>query len=48
MHLGNVFCAPLSWLSAKSKGGEGLLRIEDIDPGRSRRDFALQLRDDLQ
>ena len=48
MHLGNVFCALLSWLSAKSKGGEWLLRIEDLDPGRSRRDFALQLMDDLQ
>ena len=30
MHLGNVFSALLSWLSAKSKGGEWLLRIEDI------------------
>ena len=48
MHLGNVFCALLSWLSAKSKGGQWLLRIEDIDPGRSRRDYALQLMDDLQ
>lgn len=48
MHLGNVFCALLSWLSAKSKGGEWRLRIEDIDPGRSRHDFAMQLQDDLQ
>ena len=48
MHLGNVFCALLSWLSAKSQGGEWLLRIEDIDPDRSRRDFALQIMDDLQ
>lgn len=48
MHLGNVFCALLSWLSAKSQGGEWRLRIEDIDPQRSRRDFALQLMDDLQ
>ena len=48
MHLGNVFCALLSWLSAKSKGGAWRLRIEDIDPDRSRRDFALQLMDDLQ
>ena len=48
MHLGNVFCALLSWLSAKSQGGQWLLRIEDIDPGRSRRDYALQLMDDLQ
>ena len=48
MHLGNVFCALLSWLSAKSQGGEWRLRIEDLDPQRSRRDFALQLMDDLQ
>ena len=48
MHLGNVFCALLSWLSAKSKGGEWHLRIEDLDPGRSRRDYALQLQEDLQ
>lgn len=48
MHLGNVFCALLSWLSAKSKGGEWVLRIEDLDPQRSRMEYALQLMDDLQ
>lgn len=48
MHLGNVFCALLSWLSAKSKGGEWVLRIEDIDPQRSKKEYALQLMDDLQ
>ena len=32
MHLGNVFGALLSWLSAKSRGGRWLLRIEDLDP----------------
>ena len=48
MHLGNVFCALLSWLSAKSKGGEWVLRIEDLDPQRSRREYALQLMEDLQ
>ena len=47
MHLGNVFSALLSWLSAKSKGGEWLLRIEDIDPQRSRREYAQWLMDDL-
>ena len=40
MHLGNVFSALLSWLSVKSKGGKWLLRIEDIDPGRSRQAYA--------
>lgn len=47
MHLGNLFCALLSWLSAKSKGGEWLLRIEDLDPDRSRKEYADQLMDDL-
>ena len=47
MHLGNMFCALLSWLSAKSKGGEWLLRIEDLDPGRSREEYARLLMDDL-
>ena len=48
MHLGNLFCALLSWLSVKSKGGEWLLRIEDIDPDRSRQEYADLLMDDLQ
>ena len=48
MHLGNVYAALLSWLSAKSKGGEWVLRIEDIDPGRSRQEFADRIMDDLK
>lgn len=48
MHLGNVFCALLSWLSAKSKGGAWVLRIEDLDPDRSRRQFADRLMHDLE
>ena len=31
MHLGNLLCALLSWLSAKSAGGRLILRIEDPD-----------------
>ena len=48
MHLGNMFSALLSWLSAKSKNGQWLLRIEDIDPQRSRMEYAKLLMDDLQ
>ena len=48
MHLGNVFSALLSWLSAKSKGGEWLLRIEDIDPQRSRQQWADLIMADLE
>lgn len=47
MHLGNVYSALLSWLSIKSKGGSWVLRIEDLDPGRSRLEFARQIEDDL-
>lgn len=48
MHLGNVFSALLSWLSARVQGGTWLLRIEDIDPQRSRHEYADMLMDDLQ
>ena len=48
MHLGNLFSALLAWLSARSAGGRMLLRIEDLDPDRCRREFALQLMDDLR
>ncbi len=48
MHLGNIFAALLSWLDAKSRGGRWLLRHEDIDPGRSRREYAEQIEDDLR
>jgi len=48
MHLGNIFSALLSWLSARSKGGQWLLRIEDIDPQRSRQQWADQIMADLE
>ena len=47
MHLGNMFSALLSWLSAKSQGGTWLLRIEDIDPQRSKQEYAELIMDDL-
>lgn len=36
LHLGNLRTALLAWLSARSAGGEFLLRVEDLDSGRSR------------
>lgn len=47
MHLGNVFTALVSWLSARSSGGTWLLRIEDLDPQRSRMEYARLIEDDL-
>ena len=34
LHLGNLMCAMLAWLSAKSRGGRCVLRIEDLDVAR--------------
>lgn len=48
MHLGNVYSALLSWLSVRSQGGAWVLRIEDLDPQRSRCEFARQIEDDLR
>ena len=48
MHLGNVFTALISWLSVKSRGGKWLLRIEDLDPQRSKIEYARLIEDDLR
>lgn len=47
MHLGNVFAALVSWLSVKSQGGRWVLRMEDLDPQRCRREWAELIEDDL-
>lgn len=47
MHLGNVFAAMMSWLSVRSAGGRWVLRIEDLDPQRSKLEYARRLEDDL-
>lgn len=47
MHLGNASVALLAWLSARSAGGEVVLRIEDLDPARSRREYTEAILDDL-
>ena len=47
MHLGNAFTALLSWLAARAARGRWILRIEDLDPQRSRREYAALIEDDL-
>ena len=47
MHLGNVWTAMLAWLAARQAGGEMILRIEDLDPDRSRQQFAAAIISDL-
>lgn len=48
MHLGNVLCALLSWLSARKQGGRYLLRIEDLDTLRCPRSLAAEIVEDLR
>lgn len=48
LHLGNVLCAMLAYLSARSQGGRFLLRIEDLDIPRCPRRLAEQCIADLQ
>ena len=47
MHLGNVFAALVAWLSVRSKDGEMVLRMEDLDTQRTSAEFAETLRGDL-
>lgn len=47
MHLGNLFTALVSWLSARSAGDKWILRIEDLDPQRSRTEHAAMIEEDL-
>ena len=48
LHLGNILCAMLAYLSARSQGGRFLLRIEDIDIPRCPAHLARQAVEDLR
>ena len=47
MHLGNVFAALMAWASVRSRNGEMVLRMEDLDTQRTSGEFAQILREDL-
>ena len=48
LHLGNILCAMLAYLSVRSQGGRFLLRIEDVDAPRCPRRLAQQAIEDLR
>lgn len=48
MHIGNAWAFLLAWLAARHEGGQVVLRMEDIDPQRSRPEYALALMEDLR
>ena len=48
LHLGHAYAALFADAKAKEAGGRLLLRIEDIDPGRSRPEFEAAIMEDLK
>lgn len=48
MHLGNAWTALLAWLYVRSNGGTMVLRIEDLDPDRSRPEYIEALIADMK
>lgn len=48
LHLGNIWSFLLCWLAVRSKGGSLVLRMEDIDPDRSRQEYADDIMRDLE
>lgn len=48
LHLGHAYSALVAYETARKLGGRFLLRIEDIDPGRSREDFVEGIHEDLR
>ena len=48
MHLGNAFSALIAWLAVRSAGGEMVLRQEDLDPQRCKREYADQIEADYR
>lgn len=46
-HLGNAWALWAAWASARSRQGELALRIEDIDPARSKKEYVAALLEDL-
>lgn len=48
MHLGNAWAFLLAWLAVRREGGVLVLRMEDIDPQRSRPAYARALVEDLR
>lgn len=47
LHLGHAYAALFAWQRAREAGGYFLLRLEDIDPGRCRPDYAAAILEDL-
>ncbi|WP_094603971.1 Glutamate--tRNA ligase 1 [Sporomusa silvacetica DSM 10669] len=48
IHLGNAWTALLAWLQVRAAGGTMVLRVEDLDPDRSRTEYGEKLMVDMK
>ncbi|MFT8245418.1 tRNA glutamyl-Q(34) synthetase GluQRS [Roseomonas sp. BN140053] len=48
LHLGHAHSAWQGWRAARQAGGRFLLRLEDLDPGRCRPEYAAAITEDLR
>ena len=48
MHLGNLLCGLIAWLSVRSQNGKMILRQEDLDEMRCPRSYAELIEQDLR
>ena len=47
LHVGNARSAVLNWANIKNKGGDFILRIDDTDSERSKKEYENQIKNDL-
>ena len=48
LHMGNLLSLLLAWLDCRSLGGELIFRLEDLDPGRSKKEYSEAIISDLR
>ena len=48
MHMGNLLSMLLAWLDCRALDGELIFRMEDLDPARSKPEYAEKMAEDLR
>ncbi len=48
LHMGNLLALLLAWLDCRALGGRLIFRMEDLDPARSRAEYAAAMAEDLR
>jgi len=48
LHIGNIRTAVINWLYTRKQGGKFLLRIDNTDLERSKKEYEYQIKDDLK